>query len=139
MGVSLPYSKADFTADKQTTFKEAVANAAGSGATKDDVTLTITEVRRRAGKINVEVTIKVETEAAAKTMASAITADKLNEKLKAAGLEEATMVSAPTVAKKGDAKPALEANARPAASPIVAPVVAAVAALIASAGFMRKT
>ena len=96
-------------------------------------------MRRRAGKINVEVTIKVETEAAAKTMASAITADKLNEKLKAAGLEEATMVSAPTVAKKGDAKPALEANARPAASPIVAPVVAAVAALIASAGFMRTT
>ena len=60
-------------------------------------------MRRRAGKINVEVTIKVETEDAAKTMASAITADKLNEKLKAAGLEEATMVSAPTVAKKGDA------------------------------------
>jgi len=137
--VSLPYSMADFTADKQTTFKEAVASAAGGGATKDDVTLTITEVRRRAGKINVEVTIKVATEDAAKTMASAITADKLNEKLKAAGLEEATMVSAPTVAKKGDAKPALEANARPAASPIVAPVVAAVAALIASAGFMRTT
>jgi len=137
--VSLPYSMAEFTADKQTTFKEAVASAAGGGATKDDVTLTITEVRRRAGKINVEVTIKVATEDAAKTMASAITADKLNEKLKAAGLEEATMVSAPTVAKKGDAKPALEANARPAASPIVAPVVAAVAALIASAGFMRTT
>ena len=96
-------------------------------------------MRRRAGKINVEVTIKVATEDAAKTMASAITADKLNENLKAAGLEEATMVSAPTVAKKGDAKPALKANARPAASPIVAPVVAAVAALIASAGFMRTT
>ena len=95
-------------------------------------------MRRRAGKINVEVTIKVETEDAAKAMASAITADKLNEKLKAAGLEEATMVSAPTVAKKGDPKPALS-NARPAASPIVAPVVAAVAALIASAGFMRTT
>merc|ERR1719258_30538 len=79
--VSLPYSMADFTADKQTTFKEAVASAAGGGATKDDVTLTITEVRRRAGKINVEVTIKVATEDAAKTMASAITADKLNEKL----------------------------------------------------------
>merc|ERR1711906_19015 len=140
--VSLPYSKADFTADKQTKFKEAVASAAGAAIA--DVTLTITEVRRRAGKINVEVTIKVATEAAAKTMASAITVDKLNEKLKAAGLEEATMVSAPTVAKKGDPKaatpaPALDASARPAASPIVAPVVAAVAALIASAGFMRTT
>ena len=98
-------------------------------------------MRRRAGKINVEVTIKLASEDEAKTMASAITADKLNEKLKAAGLEEATMVSAPTVAKKGDPadpKPALS-NARPAASPIVAPVVAAVAALIASAGFMRTT
>merc|ERR1711990_870043 len=41
--VSLPYSKADFTADKQTKFKEAVASAAGGGATKDDVTLKITE------------------------------------------------------------------------------------------------
>merc|ERR1711966_254807 len=97
--VSLPYSKADFTADKQTKFKEAVASAAGAAIA--DVTLTITEVRRRAGKINVEVTIKVATEETATTMASAITADKLNEKLKAAGLEEATMVSAPTVAKKG--------------------------------------
>jgi len=131
--VSLPYSKADFTADKQTKFKEAVASAAGAAIA--DVTLTITEVRRRAGKINVEVTIKVATEAAAKTMASAITADKLNEKLKAAGLEEATMVSKPTVAEAGAAL----SNARPAASPIVAPVVAAVAALIASAGFMRTT
>merc|ERR1712216_676146 len=140
--VSLPYSKADFTADKQTKFKEAVASTAGAAIA--DVSLKITEVRRRAGKINVEVTIKVATEDAAKTMASAITADKLNEKLKAAGLEEATMVSAPTVAKKGDPKAALEANAldasaRPAASPIVAPVVAAVAALIASAGFMQTT
>merc|ERR1712216_752462 len=63
--VSLPYSKADFTADKQTKFKEAVASAAGGGATKDDVTLKITEARRRAGKINVEVTIKVATKEAA--------------------------------------------------------------------------
>merc|ERR1711943_43773 len=133
--VSLPYSKADFTADKQTKFKEAVASTAGGGATKDDVTLKITEARRRAGKINVEVTIKVATKEAANTMAAAITADKLNEKLKAAGLEEATMVSKPTVAEAGAAL----SNARPAASPIVAPVVAAVAALIASAGFMRTT
>jgi len=133
--VSLPYSMADFTADKQTKFKEAVASAAGGGATKDDVTLKITEARRRAGKINVEVTIKVATKEAANTMAAAITADKLNEKLKAAGLEEATMVSKPTVAEAGAAL----SNARPAASPIVAPVVAAVAALIASAGFMRTT
>merc|ERR1712167_2456 len=131
--VSLPYSKADFTADKQTKFKEAVASAAGGEATKDDVTLKITEARRRAGKINVEVTIKVATKEAANAMAAEITADKLNEKLKAAGLEEATMVSKPTVAEAGAAL----SNARPAASPIVAPVVAAVAALIASAGFMR--
>ena len=38
--VSLPYSKADFTADKQTKFKEAVASAAG--AARVDVTLKIT-------------------------------------------------------------------------------------------------
>merc|ERR1712100_138821 len=87
------------------------------GATKDDVTLKITEARRRAGKINVEVTIKVATKEAANTMAAAITADKLNEKLKAAGLEDATMVSKPTVAEAGAAL----SNARPAASPIVAP------------------
>ena len=98
------------------------------------------EARRRAGKINVEVTIKVATKEAANTMAAAITADKLNEKLKAAGLEEATMVSKPTVAEAGAAEAgAALSNARPAASPIVAPVVAAVAALIASAGFMRTT
>ena len=38
--VSLPYSKADFTAYKQTKFKEAVASAAG--AARVDVTLKIT-------------------------------------------------------------------------------------------------
>ena len=38
--VSLPYSKADFTADKQTKFKEAVASTAGAAIA--DVTLTIT-------------------------------------------------------------------------------------------------
>merc|ERR1712216_737454 len=94
--VSLPYSKADFTADKQTKFKEAVASTAGAAVA--DVSLKITEARRRAGKINLEVTIKVATKEAANAMAGAITADKLNEKLKAAGLEEATMVSKPTVA-----------------------------------------
>ena len=64
-------------------------------------------MRRRAGKINVEVTIKVATWEFAKSIASAITVDKLNEILKAAGLEEATMVSAPTVANAGNPKPAL--------------------------------
>ena len=42
--VSLPYSKADFTADKQTKFKEAAASAAGAAIA--DVTLTITVSRR---------------------------------------------------------------------------------------------
>ena len=44
--VSLPYSKADFTMDMQTKFKEVVvtvvASVAGYGATKDDVSLKIT-------------------------------------------------------------------------------------------------
>ena len=38
--VSLPYSKADFTADKQTKFKEAVASTAGAAVA--DVSLKIT-------------------------------------------------------------------------------------------------
>merc|ERR1712216_590600 len=42
--VSLPYSKADFTADKQTKFKEAVASTAGAAVA--DVSLKITEARR---------------------------------------------------------------------------------------------
>merc|ERR1712216_815063 len=42
--VSLPYSKADFTADKQTKFKEAVASTAGAAIA--DVSLKITEARR---------------------------------------------------------------------------------------------
>merc|ERR1711966_39315 len=67
--VSLPYSKADFTADKQTKFKEAVASTAGAAVA--DVGLKITEARRRAGKINVEVTIKVATKEAANAMAGA--------------------------------------------------------------------
>ena len=92
------------------------------------------EARRRAGKINVEVTITVATKEAANAMAGAITADKLNEKLKAAGLEEATMVSAPTVANAG---PALHGGLDdPAETKIDANLIAVIVTILVLVGIL---
>jgi len=96
--VTLPYTRADFTSAKQTSFKAAMAAAAGTVASNVDI-LSITEGRRRAGSIAVETKIRA-LDAAGLTVlentlgsdASALTA-KINTELKAQGLEESTGVT----------------------------------------------
>jgi hypothetical protein len=96
--VTLPYTKADFTTAKQTSFKVAVASAAGTVAGNVDI-LSITESRRRASSVGVETKIRAPDATGLTTLKSTLGSDtsalktKLNTELKAQGLAESTGVT----------------------------------------------
>merc|ERR1719261_2227883 len=91
MEVKLPLSKAEFSAEKQDLFKKAVAEAAGNGVTASDVSLTNIADARRSGSVKFDVTVKTTSESLATAVAGGLTATKLNEKLAANGLPDATI------------------------------------------------
>jgi hypothetical protein len=100
--VSLPMSKADFTVEKQTKFKESVAKAAGNlppAAVEIDKIETISARRRMllAESIRVETSVKVKDKAAAESLAGTLTVDKINAELAKSGLPPATMLESPSV------------------------------------------
>jgi hypothetical protein len=98
MSVKLSYSKAQFNAAKQEKFIEAVAETAmGTSAVSwfpGDVTISKIVDTRRAGSVKFDVTIKA-TSYNSNVIVSNLSADKLNEKLTAKGLEDAIITSAP--------------------------------------------
>ena len=99
--VKLPYSKAGFDAAKQIFFRVSVAEASSSSSHSVEpsavIINNIADARRRAGSVQVDVSIKTLSKTLAKSIASDLSADKLNAKLKAHGLEEADMVTEPSV------------------------------------------
>jgi hypothetical protein len=97
VALSLPMRNADFTSDKQTLFKKALATAAGAGVFEADVTIdkleTINGGRRLlAESIRVGTIIKASNQAAADTMAKTLTQDKINNALSKSGLPAATLL-----------------------------------------------
>ena len=92
MSVKLPYSKAQFNAAKQEKFIEAVAETADVPV--GDVTISNIVDARRAGSVKFDVTIKAKSYNS-NVIVSNLSADKLNEKLTAKGLEDAIITSAP--------------------------------------------
>jgi len=105
MALSLPMSKASFTTDKQDLFRGSIATVAGVSIA--DVTIdkieTISGRRRQlAESIRVDTSIKSSSEAGAKNLAQALTADKMNAELSKAGLPKAAVLEAPKVAKVSD-------------------------------------
>ena len=58
--VTMPYTKAEFDQDKQDKYKAAVASAAGTDPANVEI-LGVTEVRRRAGSIQVETKVRLTT------------------------------------------------------------------------------
>jgi hypothetical protein len=57
MVVTMPYSKAEFDEGKQTKYKAAIASTAGSPVENVDI-VSITEMRRRAGSVEVETKVR---------------------------------------------------------------------------------
>lgn len=130
--VTMPYSKAEFDADKQTKYKKAVAKVALTR--EENIDITIIEARRRAGSIKVETKILAGSSKRLNEIKKTIGSDttallaKINVALKAEGLNEATGVSAPK-----DYTPALDAAAgihRPSAA--FGAVVAALVLMLSS-------
>ena len=100
--LSLPLARKDFTKDRQTAFKKALADAAE--VAEGDVSITdISEIaaERRSGtaSINVAGSIKIEEEKA-DTVKDTLTLARINVELKVNGLPEATMVEEPFVSKE---------------------------------------
>ena len=106
--VTLPYTRADFTSARQTSFKAAMALAVGTVASNVDI-LSITEGRRRAGSIAVETQIRAPDAAGLTALENSLGSDasalttKLNSEFKAQGLDESTGVAVTVGAKTGTA------------------------------------
>lgn len=132
LGVKLPLSKAEFSAEKQDLFKKAVGEAAGNGVTASDVSLANIADARRSGSVKFDVTVKTTSESLATAVAGGLTATKLNEKLAANGLPDATITKPPTVSGVDSALSAGGAAGVLAAKWGLVPLTAMLAALLAA-------
>merc|ERR1711939_409527 len=97
--ISLPMSKADFTADKKSAFRSAVAAAADVAVQDvviDKVTAVGSDRRKLANDIRVDTSVKAKDEDSAKAMAQTLTEVAINEELQNKGVlnkdEEAKMI-----------------------------------------------
>jgi len=97
--IKLPLSKEAFNLPKQTAFKHVVAETAGVAFAA--VTITSIDDARRASAVKLDVSVKASSSTAANDIASKVTAEKLNAKLKAAGLPEAEMLKFPSASQIG--------------------------------------
>jgi hypothetical protein len=93
----MPYSKADFGTEQQVKYKAAVASSLDTPATNVEI-VSITEVRRRAGSVNVETRISARDSTGADKLASALgdgdtLKSNINKQLVAQGLRESTTVA----------------------------------------------
>ena len=98
--LGLPMSVDDFTLDKQLSFRQAIAGAAGVGMSKVRIASIRAAGRRRqllAESIEVEVEVAAADSNAASAVANNLTPDKINAKLQAAGLPQAEILRAATV------------------------------------------
>jgi len=98
MTVALPYTKDEFEKKYKDTFRQAVAETADVDITQVTISnVTETTASRRAGSVNVDITIMASSKKAAEDVSAAMTEEKLNEHCTAHGLAKTTMVMAPTV------------------------------------------
>ena len=97
--VTMPYTRAGFGTDKKEKYKEALASAAATTATRVKI-VSIAETRRRAGQVEVDTRILAADVAGATAMASRLGTGevlkvKLDTELTAQGLSASVQVSAP--------------------------------------------
>ena len=131
MAVSLPYTVDEFGEGLQKSFKAALAKAAGVAA--DDVSIdkieAISAARRRLleGSIRVDTSIKAKDEQAANSVATLLTADRINEEFGEVGLEAASILENPSVSK-------FEAEESGLAAGYIALIVAGICAVLLGGG-----
>lgn len=101
--LGLPMSVDEFTADKQISFRQAIATAAGVVLAKVRIGKIIAVPARRSSRqllaesISVQVEVAAKDSSAANAVASNLTPDKINAKLQEAGLPQAEILQAASV------------------------------------------
>ncbi len=97
--LSLPLAKSEFTEDKQSKFREAIATAAGAKPADVTIDKILASVGRRllSELILVHTSIKAADQKAGDAIATSLTTDRINGALQSAGLPKATIKEAATV------------------------------------------
>ena len=101
--LGLPMTVDEFTADKQISFRKAIADAAGVALAKVRIAKIEAVPARRSSRqllaesISVQVEVAAQDSSAANALASNLTPDKINAKLQEAGLPQAEILQAASV------------------------------------------
>jgi hypothetical protein len=131
LSLSLPFTKDEFTEDKQSQFRKSLAVAAGVKPADVKIDKIETIVGRRgagrrllAGSIRVDTSIRAADNAQAGSMAKRLTADNINAELVKVGLPPSTILEAPKVANEVQGQPNIVLTAQPPSSNNNIPVAA---------------
>ena len=131
LSLSLPFTKDEFTEDKQSKFRESLAVAADVKPADVKIDKIETIVGRRgagrrllAGSIRVDTSIRAADNAQAGSMAKRLTADNINAELAKVGLPKSTILEAPKVANDVQGQPNIVPTAQPPSSNNNIPVAA---------------
>jgi len=123
LSLSLPFTKDEFTEDKQSKFRESLAVAADVKPADVKIDKIETIVGRRgagrrllAGSIRVDTSIRAADNAQAGSMAKRLTADNINAELAKVGLPKSTILEAPKVANEVQGEPNIVPTAQPPSS-----------------------
>ena len=132
----MPYTMADFNAEKQSQYKTAVA-AAASVPISRVIIVDITEARRRAGSVKVGTRIQASDSAGVDSLVSALGTgdaliDNINTQLEANGLSKSTGITAQTLA-SSDVDPS--SSTSPSLLPIIIGASAGAVLIMAMAVF----
>jgi hypothetical protein len=139
LSLSLPFTKDEFTEDKQIKFRESLAVAAGVKPADVKIDKIETIGRRGAGRhllagsIRVDTSIRAADNAKASSMVNRLTADNINAELAKVGLPKSTILEAPKVANAIQGEPNIVTVAQPPSSNIN---IAAAAGAGAGVGFV---
>jgi hypothetical protein len=140
LSLSLPFTKNDFTEDKQIKFRESLAVAADVKPADVKIDKIETIVGRRgagrhllAGSIRVDTSIRAADNVKASSMVNRLTADNINTELAKVGLPKSTILEAPKVANAVQGEPNIVPVAQPPSSNIN---IAAAAGAGAGVGFV---
>jgi hypothetical protein len=140
LSLSLPFTKNDFTEDKQIKFRESLAVAADVKPADVKIDKIETIGGRRgagrhllAGSIRVDTSIRAADNVKASSMVNRLTADNINAELAKVGLPKSTILEAPKVANAVQGEPNIVPVAQPPSSNIN---IAAAAGAGAGVGFV---
>jgi hypothetical protein len=125
LSLSLPFTKDEFTEDKQSKFRESLAVAADVKPADVKIDKIETIGRRGAGRhllaalIRVDTRIRVADNSKASSMVNRLTADNINAELAKVGLPKSTILEVPKVANAVQGQPNIVPSDQPASPNVI--------------------